>query len=215
MEDRAVLMSYNDITFTDEEIEKYECTKVKDDILKRMKNKVNSIYVRGNFDDGLSKVEEQFYEDENVQCIFAAESYGVRETKILVGFTGPSSFAAGIWNNWGTKTIVILTNKRVFVAYANDVYGFLKIKNYKFGEIEFIKNIKYRGKDNVLIIKPVNEKEIKMNIYNDKHIKTLNYIKDTVKVYNERKKFTNNDIALIIEIAIFLFLGAALVANLL
>lgn len=213
MEDRALLMSYNDITFSNEEIEKYETEKVQDNVLKRMKNKVDSIYVRANFDDGLSKVEEQFIEEEHVKCIYLTESYGVREAKIAVGCTGPSAFAAGVWSDWGTKTIVIATNKRIFVIYANDVFGFLKIKNYKFNEIEYIKHTKNGKKEGIISIKPVNERAIMMRVYNDKYTKLFDYINNNVKsinIYYEKRRLTDDNILLIYSI-IFLLIGLMLV----
>lgn len=213
MEDRALLMSYNDITFSDEEIEKYETEKVQDNVLKRMKNKIDSIYVRANFDDGLSKVEKQFLEDEHVKCIYLTESYGVRETQITVGCTGPSAFAAGIWSDWGTKTIVIATNKRIFVIFANDVFGFLKIKNYKFSEIEYIKHTKNGKKQGIISIKPVNERAMMMRAYNDKYTKLFDYINNNVKsinIYYEKRRLTDDNILLIYSI-IFLLIGLMLV----
>jgi|GEM_PF-3004761 len=217
MEDRALLMSYNDITFSNEEIEKYETEKVQDSVLKRMKNKVDSIYVRANFDDGLSKVEKQFLENESVKCIYLTESYGVRETKVAVGFTGPSAFAAGVWTDWGTKTIVIATNKRIFVIYANDAFGFLKIKNYKFSEIEYIKYTKNGKKDGIISIKPVKERAIMMSVYNDKYTKLFDYINNTVKsinIYYEKRRFSDDNIILIYSIILFLILGTLVLGNL-
>lgn len=217
MEDRALLMSYNDITFSNEEIEKYETEKVQDSVLKRMKNKVDSIYIRANFDDGLSKVEEQFLENESVKCIYLSESYGVRETKIAVGFTGPSAFAAGVWTDWGTKTIVIVTNKRIFIVYANDAFGFLKIKNYKFREIEYIKHTKNGKKKGVISIKPVNERAIVMSVYNDKYTKLFDYINNNVEsinIYYEKRRLTDDNILLIYSIIILLLLGTIVLGSL-
>lgn len=210
MEDRALLMSYNNITFSNEEIEKYETEKVQDSVLKRMKNTVDSIYVRANFDDGLSKVEEQFLENEHVKCIYLTESYGVRETKVAVGFTGPTAFTAGVWSDWGTKTIVIATNKRIFVIYANDAFGFLKIKNYKFNEIEYIKHTKNGKREGIISIKPVNERAIMMRVYNDKYTKLFDYINNNVKsinVYYEKRRLTDDNILLIYSIILLLLLG--------
>lgn len=217
MEDRALLMSYNDITFSNEEIERYENEKVQDNVLKRMKNKVDSIYMRSNFDDGLSKVEEQFLENESVKCIYLGESYGVRETKIMVGFTGPSAFAAGVWSDWGTKTIVIATNKRIFVVYANDVLGFLKIKNYKFGEIEYIKHTKNGKRESIISIKPANERAIMMSVYNDKYTKLFDCINNDVKsinIYYEKRRITDDNIILIYSIILLLLLGMIVLGNL-
>lgn len=217
MEDRALLMAYNDITFSNEEIEKYETEKVQDSVLKRMKNKVDSIYVRANFDDGLSKVEEQFLENESVKCVYLSESYGVRETKVAVGFTGPSAFAAGVWSDWGTKTIVIGTNKRIFVVYANDAFGFLKIRNYKFNEIEYIKHTKNGKRESIISIKPVNERAIMMSIYNDKYTKFFDYINNNVKninIYYEKRRLTDDNILLIYSIILLLICGTLVLANL-
>lgn len=217
MENRALLMSYNDITFSNEEIEKYESEKVKDSVLKRMKNKVDSIYVRANFDDGLSKVEEQFLENESVKFIYLTESYGVRETKIAVGCTGPSAFAAGVWTDWGTKTIVIVTNERIFVVYANDAFGFLKIKNYKFSEIEYIKYTKNGKKQGIISIKPVNERAIMMRVYNDKYKKLFDCINNNVKsinIYYEKRKLSDDNILLIYSIILLLIFGMLVLGNL-
>lgn len=217
MEDRALLMSYNYITFSNEEIEQYETEKVQDSVLKRMKNKVDSIYIRANFDDGLSKVEEQFLENESVKCIYLSESYGVRETKVAVGFTGPSAFAAGVWTDWGTKTIVIVTNERIFVVYANDAFGFLKIKNYNFGEIEYIKHTKNGKRQGIISIKPVNERPIMMGVYNDKYKKLFDYINNNIKsinIYYEKRRFSDDNILLIYSIILLFLLGTAVLGNL-
>ncbi|MFL0248819.1 hypothetical protein ACJDT4_00170 [Clostridium neuense] len=217
MENRALLMSYNDITFSNEEIEKYESEKVQDSVLKRMKNKVDSIYIRANFDDGLSKVEEQFLENESVKCIYLTESYGVRETKVAVGFTGPSAFAAGVWSDWGTKTIVITTNKRIFVIYANDAFGFLKVKNYKFSEIEYIKHTQNGKRESIISIKPVNERAIMMSVYNDKYTKFFDYINNNVKsinIYYEKRRLSDDNILLIYSIILLLICGMLVLGNL-
>lgn len=180
MELREELMSYNDISFSEEEVKDYEEAEVSDEVLRSIKDRVGRLCCRANFSEGLSKVENEFEKDEKVQKTFVAESYGVSETKILTGMVGSASFAAGVWTDWGTKTIIILTNKRIFIVYANDAFGFLKIKRYKFDEIQFIRSIKYDKKFIILGIKPVNEREIKMNIYNNKYVPLLNYVRDNI-----------------------------------
>lgn len=200
MEDRDILMSYNDISFTDEEIEKYEDTQVKEEILKKMKDRITCVYYRVNFDEGLSKLENEFDEGEKSEYIFTAESYGVNGAKMLTGCVGTTTITAGVWTDWGTRGVVLLTNKRIFIIHANDAFQFLNVKAYRFDELESIetKQIPFENKIVVLSIKPINEKAVRFNLYSDKYMYLIKYIMNNatnVKIYIERTKFKDKAIA--------------------
>ncbi|KHD38058.1 hypothetical protein NL50_00685 [Clostridium acetobutylicum] len=177
MDDKNLFRNYNDIVVSEEEIEKYETKKVDDDVLSKMKNKVKKLYMKVNMEEAFEKVEKQFEDDEKVEYMFWAETYGVRKYQMVCG--GYYSLEGAVSNDWGTKTGIVLTNKGIFGIETNDAYGVLKIKNFRFKDVEYIESKKIKNNFTVFAIKSTSGIEIKVEIYNgDRHIKFLNYIRN-------------------------------------
>ncbi|PJI09078.1 MULTISPECIES: hypothetical protein [Clostridium] len=176
MEDRAILRAYNDVIVSEEEIKKYETTKLSDDVLSKMKKKTKMLYKRVNMEESFEKVEEQFEDGEKVKYVFWEPTYMIREYQAMCG--GWAATAGAMWTSWPTKTGVILTNKGIFGIEVNDAYEALKIKHFSFNEVDYIES---RNLDKITVIftiKPVRGEEIKLEICgSDNYIKFLDCIK--------------------------------------
>ncbi len=48
--------------------------------------------------------------------------------------------AGANWTVWPTRTGIILTNKGVFAIAENKAYSALKIKNFRFNDIDYIES---------------------------------------------------------------------------
>ena len=176
MDYRDELKSFNDVVVSKEEIKKYETTKLSDDVLSKMKKNTKMLYKRINMEESFEKVEEQFEAGEKVKYVFWEPTYMMREYQGMCG--GWAATAGAMWTSWTTKTGIVLTNKGIFGIEANDAYGALKIKHFRFNEVEYIESRNLDKTTVIFTIKPVNGEEIKLEIYGgDSYIKFLDCIK--------------------------------------
>lgn len=121
-----------------------------------------------------------------------------------------------MWTSWPTKTGVVLTNKGIFGIEANDACVALKIKHFRFNEVEYIESKNMDKTTIIFTIKPVSGEEIKLEIYGgDGHIKFLNCIKKNnikldirVKGYGRKEKI--NMIIWTIIMVLIILLGLIL-----
>ncbi|PJI09076.1 MULTISPECIES: hypothetical protein [Clostridium] len=210
MDYREELKSFNDVVVSEEEIKKYETTKLSDDVLSKMKKKTKMLYKRISMEESFRKVEKQFEDGEKVKYVFWAETYGVR--KCQMGCGGYYSMSGAAWTSWPTKTGIILTNKGIFGVEANDAYVALKIKHFKFNEVEYIQSKKFHKDFTVLTILPTKGEKIQIELYDeDNHIKFIDFIKNSnikldIRMISTSRKEKIQGIIITIFVLMFLIL---------
>lgn len=225
MDERSILASFNDISIDEEEIKRYEETKIDDSKLREIESRINNVIIKSNFSSGIDTVVKEFDIDESAQHIFLGTAYGavgsVVGASLVAG--GATAGTMAYWGDMGRNIAAILTNKRLFIVYGNAIWKFLKIKNFKLDEIKHIKAVK-KKEVTVVSLKPVNtiksrnniyDDTIRINVYNDKYLEVLDYIQKNntkIKVSIEGEKRINKVIkrclwGFFIGFAVFLIIG--------
>lgn len=176
MDNRNILRGYNNIVVSEEEIKKYEAPGLKDEVLSKMIKRAEIVYIKANMEEAFERVEEQFENGEKVNCIFWEDTYMVRGFQSACG--GWAAPAGANWTVWPTRTGIVLTNKGIFAIAANKAYSALKIKNFRFNDIDYIESKSMNKKLTAFIIKPINGEEVKLEIRSgNNHIKFIDLIK--------------------------------------
>ncbi|GFP75832.1 hypothetical protein [Clostridium fungisolvens] len=191
MNERNMLISYNDIYLSEDESNKYDGQKLNDEKLEEMKDRIKNSVLKSNFNRGISNIEKDFKPDEAVQ-------------KIIWGITAKTTGAQIIssslfWGDVGRNSIIIVTNKRLYVAYANMIHEIIKIKWYYFNQIEFVKEITRRDRKTITIISK-NKDTHEIYFFNNNYLDILNILtKEGVKIIKRKESL----IKLIIRIVLW------------
>ncbi len=175
MEDRTALMQYNYVEVSEEEIKRYETSKLSDEVLNKIKKKARSICVKANIEEAFEKVKVQFEDNEVVKHVFWEFIYMHYAFMVPAGY----SLVGGItFLENPVRAGVILTNKGVFVIVANKDYYALKIKKFRFNDIDYIESKTMNRRLVKFTIKPIKSQEIKLEIRSgNNHIKFIDYVR--------------------------------------
>ncbi|WP_032123270.1 PH domain-containing protein [Clostridium amazonitimonense] len=190
MSTREYLLSLNDIKLDDEEIEQYEMAELDEQSLKAMKSRVLTIIGKKNFNQSMNVIGKDLLDGEEIKHSFSCCSY---KTIALQTTLNLMCNGAGLYSSdWGINLGVIITNKRIFIMNFNVIYKLLNYKAYYFNEIKSIKHYKDKS-GNRIYITPRNHGSICVEVFNDKYISALNYLKqfkdtDSIEIQENLKK---------------------------
>ncbi|MBK1809607.1 PH domain-containing protein [Clostridium sp. YIM B02505] len=136
-----------------------------------------------------SRVKEKIIDDEMVKGISRLQKHLEKNEEILYKFKAFNISAidkgilktkevakANLFNNeWGVNTVVIVTNKKMFVIRANIFFEWLRITAYDYKYISYIKTIEDNTK--LIFIKPRGSKRFILQTSDREYTDAINFIK--------------------------------------
>ncbi|GKU26163.1 PH domain-containing protein [Clostridium folliculivorans] len=122
---------------------------------------------------GISRLQKHLEENERILYKFKAFNISVIDRRVLKTKEVAKS---NLFNNeWGVNTVVVVTNKKMFVIRANIFFEWLKITAYDYKYISYIKTIE--DNTNLIFIKPKGSKRFILQTDGKEYIDAINFIK--------------------------------------
>lgn len=139
----------------------------------KIESRVKEKIITNEMTKGISRLQKHLEKDEKILYKFRAFNISIMDEK---SFGTKEVQKVNLFNNeWGVNTVVIVTNKKMFVVRANMFFEWLKITAYDYKYINYIKTIE--DETDFIIIKPKGDKRFILQTTDKEYIDSISFIK--------------------------------------